>query len=462
MEPSLFHKDERAYLLGLGVRSLVWVPLVLRDRLLGALTIRLTNQRRLLEEDLELIQALAGQAAVALDLARLAEEAKQAVVAKGRSEAVERTAETLRLSLDLLAEEPELGRFLGHVLRAANARLNVRHSTLWLHDPDLDVNRLHMTCRDGRIAVDPVDAAGQAILSRPRDFRAWPHLIEHRAPLAFDDAPNNPDIPEVAEAMRTQGVRSLLVVPLMLGAEILGVIGLHNTERESWTEDEVNLARALGHQATLSLHMTRLATKARESAILEERNRLAREIHDTLAQGFAAIRMQLDLARGDPGLPAEAAQALEFAHQIAGENLVEARRSMAVLKSAQPSLGASLSAAIEGVRRLGQIRVVAQVGATPEPPPEVSHELVRIGQEAMLNAVRHAEASTLRISLGGIRGGGVQLVVADDGKGFDPTQVRKGFGLAGLCERAAAINAELAIISEPGGGAEVIATWAPT
>jgi signal transduction histidine kinase len=79
----------------------------------------------------------------------------------------------------------------------------------------------------------------------------------------------------------------------------------------------------------------------------------------------------------------------------------------------------------------------------------------------MLNAVRHAEASTLRITLAGIPGGGVQIAVVDDGKGFDSSRIGKGFGLAGLRERATAINAELAIVSEPGGGTEVIATWAP-
>jgi signal transduction histidine kinase len=417
----------------------------------------------------ELALALGNQIALALELQRLGEAARDAALAeervaaaRERAEAVERTAETLRLSLDLLAAEPELGRFLGHVLRAANARLNVRRSTLWLHEPTLNVNRLHMACHDGHITVDPLDANGHAILAPPRDFRSWRQLVEGRAPIAFDDAPNNPDILEIQDAMRSQGVRSLLIVPLMLGPEILGVIALYNIERESWTEDEINLAKALGHQATLALQLTRLATRAREGAILEERNRLAREIHDTLAQGFAAIRMQLDLVRGDPDLPPKAAQALDFAHQIAGENLVEARRSMAVLKSARPSLGASLSAAIEGVRRLGHTRVVAVLAAaTPEPPPDVAHELLRIGQEAMLNAVRHAEASTLRITLAGIPGGGVQIAVVDDGKGFDSSRIGKGFGLAGLRERATAINAELAIVSEPGGGTEVIATWAP-
>jgi signal transduction histidine kinase len=294
-----------------------------------------------------------------------------------------------------------------------------------------------------------------------RDWQFWRRLIETRAPLTFDDAPNNPDLADIQDVMRADGVRSLLILPLMLGAEILGAVGIHNTERDSWTEDEINLAKALGHQATLALQLTRLATKAREGAVLQERNRLAREIHDTLAQGFAAIRLQLELARGEPDVPPRAEEALDTASQIAAENLVEARRSMAVLKSERPSLAAALWAAIEGVRRLGQAQVEGDFGAVPEPPPAAAHELLRIGQEAMLNAVCHAEASTVRVTLAAVSGAGVRIAVADDGKGFDPDAVTKGFGLAGLRDRASAIGAELTIVSEPGEGTEVIATWAP-
>jgi signal transduction histidine kinase len=464
------HDDEVAYLLGLGVRSLVTVPLAVPERLLGVYTIRLTDNRRLLQEELDLVQALAVQAAVALNVARLAEAAREAALseervlaARQRTEAAERTAETLRVSLDLLAAEPELERFLGHVLRAANTQLNVPRSRLWLYDENADLSTLHMICDESGITVDPVGPTGQPVVIAMRDWQSWRLLKEKRAPITFDDAPHAPEISELLNVMRLQGapVRSLLLVPLVLGAEILGMVGIHNSERDRWTEDEINLARALGHQATIALQLTRLATKTREGAVLRERNRLAREIHDTLAQGFAAIRMQLELARGESGVPARAAEALDLANQIAAENLVEARRSMAVLASERPSLATSLSAVIEGVRRLGRTRVVAETGVAPEPPPEVAHELLRICQEAMLNAVRHAEANTVRVTLAAVAGRGVRIAVADDGKGFDPGAVTKSFGLVGLRERANAINAELTVVSEPGEGTEVIATWAP-
>jgi signal transduction histidine kinase len=466
-DDGVHHDDEVAYLRGLGVRSLVTVPLVVPDRLLGVYTIRLTDNQRLEDEEFALLEALAGQAALTLNLARLAEAAREAALseeralaARQRTEAAERTAETLRASLDLLAAEPELERFLGHVLRAANTQLNVPRSKLWLYAPNVGSSRLHMICDEAGITADPVGPDGQPVVIAMADWRCWRRLTEARAPIAF--AGHDPEIAELLNAMRMQGgaVRSLLLVPLVLGAQTLGMVCIHNTRRDSWSDDEMDLARALGHQATIALQLTRLATKAQEGAVLRERNRLAREIHDTLAQGFAAIRLQLELARGDPDV---ADEALDLANQIAAENLVEARRSMAVLTSERPSLTASLTAMIDGVRRLGRTReVVADIDAAPEPPPEVAHELLRICQEAMLNAVRHAEANTLRVTLAAAPGLGLRIAVADDGKGFDPEAITKGFGVAGLYERASAINAELAIVSAPGEGAEVIVTWRPS
>ncbi|HEY2050352.1 MAG TPA: sensor histidine kinase [Caulobacteraceae bacterium] len=191
---------------------------------------------------------------------------------------------------------------------------------------------------------------------------------------------------------------------------------------------------------------------------MAERRRIAREVHDTLAQGFAAIRLQLELARTQSELPPQARQALDLAYQIAGENMVEARRTMAALKSPRPDLGAMLSATLEGVRRLSQVEIVDSLDPTPALPGDVAHELLRIAQEAVLNAARHACARILRVRLTSIPGV-VWLAITDDGKGFEPASVQSGFGLQGLRERAAAIGAELSINSAPGRGAEVVVVW---
>ncbi|HSZ52429.1 MAG TPA: histidine kinase [Caulobacteraceae bacterium] len=198
----------------------------------------------------------------------------------------------------------------------------------------------------------------------------------------------------------------------------------------------------------------------RENAVIEERRRIAREIHDTLAQGFAAIRLQLELACGESGLPPQAAKALQLAYRIAGENLVDARRAMAELKSGRPNLSTLLFAAVDGVRRLGHTEILATLDAVPSPPSEVAHELSRIAQEAMMNAMRHSDASSIKLTLTRIADGGLRVAVEDDGKGFD-ADVVCGFGLAGLRDRAQAVGAHLLVASKTGVGTKVAVTWLP-
>src|ERR1700751_172016 len=97
---------------------------------------------------------------------------------------------------------------------------------------------------------------------------------------------------------------------------------------------------------------------AHEAAVLEERNRIAREIHDTLAQGLAAIRLQLELARTNDELPAGASPAIQLAHKIANENFADARRLISSLRSPSPCLVTALSTAVERARRMGPARVL--------------------------------------------------------------------------------------------------------
>jgi two-component system NarL family sensor kinase len=204
----------------------------------------------------------------------------------------------------------------------------------------------------------------------------------------------------------------------------------------------------------------RMESRLREAAVTEERNRIAREIHDTLAQGLAAIHLQLELVQADE-LPPGASRAIELAHQVANETFVEARQLISTLRSSTPCLTTALSAAVERARRLGPARVAATLEVVSSPRGEVGHELLRIAQEAIQNAERHARARTITVILRPRPGDGLEITVSDDGDGFDPTRRVAGFGLEGMRERAAAIDADFSIASAPGAGARVTVTWAP-
>jgi signal transduction histidine kinase len=208
----------------------------------------------------------------------------------------------------------------------------------------------------------------------------------------------------------------------------------------------------------------RLMAQFRESAIVEERNRMACEIHDTLAQGFTGISIQLEAAADIlTASPEEARGHIERAHNLARESLGEARRSVWALR---PTLleGEGLVAAvgqfIERIAAGTSIRIEPSVQGTPQPlPSQTEMHLLRICQEATVNALRHADASKIQILL--IYGPSkVELCVLDNGRGFDPRACKNdhGFGLTSMRERAERIGAQLTIRSEPGVGTRVVAT----
>lgn len=230
-------------------------------------------------------------------------------------------------------------------------------------------------------------------------------------------------------------------------------------------EDRVRERTAELARANLALQaeiVERERAEAREHQVVaEERTRIAREIHDTLAQGFTGIVIQLEAAEDVLGEQAEAARRHVLqAKVLARESLAEARRSVWALRPL------ALGADDLGYAFLHLVHKLAEGSATPigftlrgvlRPlSQDVEHHLLRIGQEALTNALRHANAADIRVTLtcGDDR---IELTVEDSGEGFDtagPTH-RQGLGLRGMQERAASLGGELTIASEPGQGTRV-------
>ncbi|HYE75042.1 MAG TPA: histidine kinase, partial [Blastocatellia bacterium] len=200
------------------------------------------------------------------------------------------------------------------------------------------------------------------------------------------------------------------------------------------------------------------------SAVLAERNRIAREIHDTLAQGFAGISVQLELvARMLATSPERAKTHLDQARSLVRDSLSEARRSVWDLRS-QALEGSDLPSALsETARRLtADTNVQAQVqvnGTYRELSRTLEDNLLRIGQEAMTNAIKHAQAQHLYINLK-FEPKHLRLSVRDDGRGFDEATrlgSRNGhFGLLGMKERAEQIGGHLSVNSRPNEGTEIV------
>jgi signal transduction histidine kinase len=202
----------------------------------------------------------------------------------------------------------------------------------------------------------------------------------------------------------------------------------------------------------------RMKSEAEFSAVWNERNRMAREMHDTLAQGLSAISMQLEVVKRELSPEAKAREPLEVARSLARANMTEARNAIwnvraQVLETGDlaTALDDILRTLTEGTETKRELRVRGKLRRLP---PVTENNLLRIGQEAIANAAKYAQAKNILVALD-FEARQLRLSVSDDGKGFDvqsPPPSEGGFGLTGMRERAEQLHAEFSVTSEPGEG----------
>jgi signal transduction histidine kinase/ligand-binding sensor domain-containing protein len=223
------------------------------------------------------------------------------------------------------------------------------------------------------------------------------------------------------------------------------------------------LASALALSVYLFYRWRVREVEAQFNAVLAERNRIAREIHDTLAQGFVAVSLQLELlGRKLESAPDSVKDLIKQTRELVQSSLHEARRSIWQLRSEGADTAdfrTRLSAMASEITQRSGLKVQFQVLGTYRALPEnIESELLKIGQEAVTNVVRHAQASEVKIDLAYDRKK-VRMTIADDGRGFEGAVNSAGpaghFGLRGMRERAAQIGAELNVKSHPGEGTEI-------
>jgi len=248
---------------------------------------------------------------------------------------------------------------------------------------------------------------------------------------------------------------------LKLADQLIGVVAFRFTEDRSFVPEELEIARALASQASLAIQLTRLAKEARQTAVLAERNRMAGEIHDSLAQSFVGISMQLDAA--EAAAKAKGLRNIKRANELAQFGLAEARRSVLSLRSGvQPGgLLKALERLVERSNVPGILRCELHSEHVPDEAisPQMQHELVRICQEAISNAVRHAKPTVITSKLCWSHPNLI-LQVTDNGSGItgDHLKQREGFGMANMRARTERIGGKLQIETAAGRGTSVIVT----
>src|SRR5260370_5159999 len=253
------------------------------------------------------------------------------------------------------------------------------------------------------------------------------------------------------------GVHTILFVPMLVAGRVTGFIGIRFTLKRGFRLEEIELTRALAHQATLAIQLTRLSAQMRQSAVMAERNRMARDIHDTLAQGFTGVIVQLEAAGEamSQSRTARVSDHLNQAGELARESLREARRSVQALRP-QALEGKQLSEALKDLieKMTSGTTVKAEFtlqGNQQKLPPEWETNLLRIGQEVLTNVLRHAQADEFKVLLV-FDSREIRLGLRDNGCGFDPQRRHEGFGLQGMRERAEGMGGQLSIESANGKG----------
>lgn len=225
-------------------------------------------------------------------------ERKRAAEALDASEKLARgQAEALTVTLDALARDTDPERIVEHVLRTTTAKLDAQSCSVWLKDEISDLMDFEFTFEEGKFKAKTEAKLAAISPSLPvQAILPWHELCRTRRPVVLEDIRQGPDFP-CRSYLLERGVVTLLMIPMVIAGKVKGVISVRIARKRTFRAEELDLAQALANQAMLSIQLARLSTESRHAAVVEERNRLAREIHDTLAQGFTGVIVQLEAAR---------------------------------------------------------------------------------------------------------------------------------------------------------------------
>lgn len=282
-------------------------------------------------------------------------------------------------------------------------------------------------------------------------------VLRCSCPLVVSQAASDP---RLFWDYREAGIASVLEVPLKVGEESFGVLGVVSIRENVFDEDHVRLMMALGNQAAIAIHNAQLYERAKEVAVFEERGRIARELHDSVTQSLFSMVLNAEAARQVVRKSQDKAEELlRRLGEIGQEALAEMRSLIFELRPSalqEKGIGFALQNHIKLFERRQGVTVHLEVQADLELQPQVETCFYRIAQEALTNVGKHARATEVSVTLASDEHT-AWLEVVDNGKGFDPRTLGEGltFGLQGMQERLEALGGRLNIASVPGKGTRI-------
>ncbi|GGO69759.1 GAF domain-containing sensor histidine kinase [Nonomuraea cavernae] len=334
------------------------------------------------------------------------------------------------------------------IVRSAQRLLDARYAALGVPDEDGSFAEF--------VAEGLTDKQWDAIGPLPRQHGMLGAMLRDGAPVRLPDLREDDRFEWWPKAHPV--MKDFLGVPIHDGDEVLGIIFLANKRAEGgFTREDQDLLTLFAAHAAIALTNAMLYERGRELAMLEERNRMARELHDAVTQKLFSLRLTAQAAatmlERDPGA---AAAELQRVQRLAGEALSELRAVIVELRPAEldrHGLAETLRKHVRLLDRLHPVRVRFGGDALPPLDAAVEVAVLRVAQEALHNALRHAAAVEVSVRLD-LRGGKLVLSVADDGKGFEPGESR-GLGLISMGERAESVGGVMAVDTACGRGTTV-------
>jgi PAS domain S-box-containing protein len=389
-------------------------------------------------------------------------ESKRAEEALRASEQVARgQVEALAQSLDVLTTAPDPERFIGQMLNTIGRLVNAQSVALWLFDAAADSFVWRLTSEGGKlVSFDPE----HPFVKDPLLWKQNPaiqELLFTGGPVVCEDVETDPRVMgDWRDHLKKKGTKRFLGVPLLIGGQVRGHIGVRHADQASYRPEEIELTQALAHQVMLALQLNEFAEQGRRAAVFEERNRMARDIHDTLAQGFTGVIVQLEAAEDAISLGArkEADNHLHRAGELARRSLSEARRSVHALRPhalQEHNFWDALKGIIKNTTVGTALHATFEAqGKLPELPHRWQENLLHIGQEALTNALKYAHARHFKTRLS-YKAKELRLELRDDGDGFKVKDRHDGVGLSGMRERVEQMGGELEITSSRGKGTKI-------
>ena len=262
--------------------------------------------------------------------------------------------------------------------------------------------------------------------------------------------------------------RAELVIPLRLGDRVIGTLDVQSEEANTFRDEDVRVMQSLADQVAVAIENARLYDLSQDAAVLEERNRLARELHDSVTQLLYSLVLLAGAASKivDDGEQALTKQHLVRIEETAQQALKEMRLLVYELRPLvleEEGLVGALNQRLDAVERRAGIQARLTAEGDVDLPPSVEEEVYRVVHEALNNALKHSGAGSVSVSLLG-DGEWVQVEVVDDGRGFDVSSTGDagGVGLASMRERAEALGGSVMVVSAPGKGTKVLLRVRPS